>query len=85
MRTAHSPTSQPVTYNYVIFRLAMRFYEAIMTAFLFRCPATGYSVQGLVPDPVPDGETYQSITCTACWRTHLVDPKTGKVAGAGRK
>ena len=56
-----------------------------MTAFLFRCPVTGYSVQGLVSDPVPDSDSYQSITCNACSRTHLVNPKTGKVAGAERK
>jgi hypothetical protein len=61
-----------------------------MTAFLFRCPATGYSVQGLVAeplvaDPLPDGDIYQSVTCTACSRTHLVNPKTGKVAGTERK
>jgi hypothetical protein len=56
-----------------------------MTAFLFRCPATGYSVQAVVADPVPDGDVYQSVTCTACSRTHLVNPKTGKVAGTERK
>ncbi len=73
------------TYNCVIFRPPLRFYESAMTAFLFRCPVTGYSVQGLVSDPVPDGDSYQSITCNACSRTHLVNPKTGKVAGAERK
>jgi hypothetical protein len=56
-----------------------------MTAYLFRCPATGYSVQGLVANPVPEGDIYQTVTCAACSRTHLVNPKTGKVAGAERK
>ncbi|MGA8078063.1 MAG: hypothetical protein WB868_11820 [Xanthobacteraceae bacterium] len=56
-----------------------------MTTFIFRCPATGYSVQGVAPDPLPEGDTYQSVTCPACSRTHLVNPKTCKVAGAERK
>ncbi len=56
-----------------------------MTTFIFRCPVTGYSVQGLVAEPVPDADTYQSILCTACARNHLVNPKTGKVAGSERK
>lgn len=54
-------------------------------AFIFRCPATGYSVQGLVAEPVGDTDSYQAIKCTACARTHLVNPKTGKVAGSERK
>lgn len=85
MHATHDPTGKPAKYNYGIFRLAMRFYETAMVAFLFQCPMTGYSVQGLVPDPVADAETYVSITCTACSRTHLVNPKTGKVVGAERK
>lgn len=59
-----------------------------MPAFLYRCPATGYRVQGLA-DAVPasdvaaDGTTasYQTVTCAACGRTHLVDPRSGRVAG----
>ena len=56
-----------------------------MPAFLFRCPATGYSVQGLTAETVSDADTYQSVRCVACARTHLVNAKTGKVAGAERK
>jgi hypothetical protein len=50
-----------------------------MTAFLFRCPATGYSVQGLAAEaPDADPDTYQAVKCRACARTRLV-------AGAERK
>jgi len=59
-----------------------------MTTFLFRCPATGYSVQGMIADdprPEDDGDTYQSVTCPVCSRIHLVNPRTGKVAGADRQ
>ncbi len=52
-----------------------------MPTFLFRCPNTGYRVQGFVAeedfsDDVEDG---QSVTCLACKQTHLVNPRTGKV------
>jgi hypothetical protein len=58
-----------------------------MTTFLFRCPVTGYSVQGMVADPIPedDSETYSSVACPVCSRVHLVNPRTGKVAGADRQ
>jgi len=57
-----------------------------MTAFIFRCPATGYNVQGLVAaESIPEGDSYQSVTCTACARIHLVNPKTGRVAGTEQK
>jgi len=26
--------------------------------------------------------TYEAVTCLACTRVHLVDPRTGKVLGA---
>jgi hypothetical protein len=58
-----------------------------MTAFIFRCPITGYNVQGHSADPTPDDDaaTYHAVTCTACARVHLVNPKTGKVAGSDRR
>jgi hypothetical protein len=50
-----------------------------MVMFLFRCPATGYRLQGWVDDnPENDIEAYQPVTCLACGRVHLVNPKTGK-------
>jgi hypothetical protein len=57
-----------------------------MATFLYRCPATGYNVQGFVADhPAKDDTVFQSVTCTACSRVHLVNPKTGKVVGADKK
>jgi hypothetical protein len=56
---------------------------ALMVPFLYRCPNTGLKVQGLVADEPTDddAETYESITCLACARVHLVNPKTGRVLG----
>ncbi|HXX50120.1 MAG TPA: hypothetical protein VEI98_02385 [Xanthobacteraceae bacterium] len=58
-----------------------------MTAFVYRCPITGFNVQGYSADPTPDDDaaTYQMVTCTACARVHLVNAKTGKVAGSDRR
>ena len=58
-----------------------------MTTFIYRCPVTGYNVQGLLADhhAGTDRNVYESVTCTACGRVHLVDPKTGKVLGDTRK
>jgi hypothetical protein len=54
-----------------------------MPTVLFRCPNVGVHVQGwLSDDGSEDGdETYQSVTCLACRRMHLVNPKSGKVLG----
>jgi hypothetical protein len=58
-----------------------------MAAFLYRCPATGLLVQAWsAHDQQPEtGTTYELVTCTACRRTHLVHPPTGKIVGAGDK
>ena len=51
--------------------------------FIYRCPNTGYRVQGFVADDTSDdAKDCQSITCLACQGVHLVDPTTGKVLGA---
>jgi hypothetical protein len=54
-----------------------------MVTFLYRCPNTGMNVQGWVADdPAAQKDSrYETITCVACQRVHLVNPKTGKVAG----
>jgi hypothetical protein len=56
-----------------------------MPNFIFRCPRTGYNVQGYVADEVEDvsddADTYESVTCPACGRVHLVNPKNGRVIG----
>ena len=58
-----------------------------MVTFIYRCPVTGLNVQGwIADDPTESGaETYEPITCTACTRIHLVNPKTGKTIGEGEK
>ena len=43
--------------------------------FLYRCPNTGYRVQGFIAEDVSD-EGYKAIQ-----RTHLVNPTTGKILG----
>jgi len=57
------------------------------TTFLYRCPLTGYEVQGFIADSPTEknGHVYESLTCVVCKRIHLVDPKTGKVAGSDDK
>jgi len=53
-----------------------------MAPFLYRCPITGYQVQGFIAEDVSDeAEGYKAITCLACQQTHLVNPTTGKVLG----
>ena len=54
-----------------------------MPPFLYRCPVTGFNVQGWVADDPTEGEaeTYEAVTCTACTQVHLVNAKTGKILG----
>jgi hypothetical protein len=50
--------------------------------FLYRCPNTGYRVQGLIAEDVSDEiEGYRAIKCLACQQAHLVNPTTGKILG----
>jgi hypothetical protein len=44
----------------------------------------GFRVQGWIEhDESESGsETYEGVTCHACGRLHLVNPETGKTAGA---
>jgi len=54
-----------------------------MAPLIFRCPSTGLNVQGWIADDPTEGEaeSYETVTCTACTRVHLVNPKTGRVLG----
>jgi hypothetical protein len=54
-----------------------------MAPIMFRCPATRLSVQGwLADDPsVGEGEVYETVTCLACTRLHLINRATGRVLG----
>jgi hypothetical protein len=41
-------------------------------------------VQGWIAEnpSEPESESYEAVTCTACARVHLVDPRTGKILGS---
>ncbi len=58
-----------------------------MAPFLYRCPNTGFRVQGFGSDKTSqdkksdDAATYVSVTCIMCQQVHLVNPTTGKVLG----
>jgi len=53
-----------------------------MTTFLYRCPTTGFLVQGYSPEQTSgDDSSYEALTCLMCKRVHLVNPATGKVLG----
>jgi hypothetical protein len=57
----------------------------IVQPFLYRCPNTGYRVQGFVAEDVSESaapEDYEAVTCLACQAVHLVNPKTGRVLGS---
>ena len=55
-----------------------------MPPFLYRCPNTGTNVQGWIADDPDDrdDDSFEAVTCNACSRVHLVNPKTGKVLGS---
>jgi hypothetical protein len=49
---------------------------------LFRCPNTGYRVQGFVAENTSeDSGHYEVITCLTCRQVHLVNPASGKFLG----
>ncbi len=52
--------------------------------FLYPCPTLGLRVQGWAEDAGADdgGDSYEAVACTACGRTHLVNPKTGHTLAA---
>jgi hypothetical protein len=54
-----------------------------MTTFLYRCPTTGYRVQGFVADEVTEGDEcdFKPVHCLVCQRHHFVKRETGEVLG----
>jgi hypothetical protein len=56
-------------------------HPALMNSFTYRCPATGYRVEGHeVADVVPTArplKTYVAERCPACTGLHIVNPETG--------
>ena len=53
-----------------------------MGSFVFTCPSTRLKVQGWSSDEAPAYDHFEAIKCTACQRIHLVNARTGKVAGS---
>ena len=53
-----------------------------MPAILYRCPHT--ASKNWIAKEVTDADedAYELVTCLACGRVHLVNPKTEKVLGA---
>ena len=53
-----------------------------MPPFLYRCPDTGFRVQGYSPEQTSDdANTFEPVTCIACNQVHWISPVTGKVLG----
>lgn len=52
-----------------------------MHSFVFRCPLTGYNVQGRVDVAIHDlpERSYHATDCAACRSVHLINPRTGKL------
>jgi hypothetical protein len=50
--------------------------------FLYRCPTTGFRIQGYSPEQTSDDDGfYEPVTCALCKQVHLVNTATGNVLG----
>jgi hypothetical protein len=47
--------------------------------FTFRCPNTGYIVQGLSENLHTEPKMYEAVECAACKGNHLIDLESGEV------
>ncbi len=57
-------------------------YSDPMPLFMYRCPKTGYRVQGFsAEDTSEDRRLYEPVTCPVCHEIHHVNPATGVVLG----
>lgn len=59
----------------------MNFRWMLMATFLYRCPTTGFHIQGFIAEEVSDDDAFEPVKCVLCQRVHLVNPSTGEVAG----
>ena len=59
----------------------------MMAKLIFRCVQTGMNVQVWLPDaePTDQADSYETVTCPACTRLHLVNKSTGKILGDKEK
>jgi len=56
-----------------------------MATVLYRCPNTGFRVQGYpAEEESVDHDGHVPVTCLACKFVHLVNPKTGEVLAETR-
>jgi len=58
--------------------LRVRGHNDYVRTFVFRCPTTGYNVQGRYEDPNGPLPAFVGQHCLACNGLHVVDPRTGK-------
>jgi hypothetical protein len=60
---------------------------AFMTAVVYRCPATGLTIDHWTEPAAPgiSSEVYETVTCRACNGVHLVNVATGRVLVAHRE
>jgi hypothetical protein len=57
-----------------------------MPLFVYRCPKTGYRVQGFsAEDVAADQHVFEPVTCLICRQIHHVNPITGAVLGEKAK
>jgi hypothetical protein len=49
--------------------------------FLYKCPSTGFYVQGWSESEADNLLSFESVTCPLCQQPHMVNVKTGRVAG----
>jgi hypothetical protein len=52
-----------------------------MAGFSFRCPFAAVHVHAWTEAENFESNHYETVTCAACQRVHLVNPKTGHVIG----
>jgi len=53
-----------------------------MAGITFRCPNTGSYVDAWIEGEDSEADhSYEALTCVACQRVHLVNPKSGRVIG----
>ena len=53
-----------------------------MCEFMFTCPTTGERVQVWTADPTPTWDYFDALECAACKRIHMVNQRTGLIAGS---
>jgi hypothetical protein len=59
--------------------------DSRMGPFVYRCPNTEYYVQGWTKAEGRNLLSYETVACPVCQHSHLVNVKTGRVAGSNRQ